>query len=355
MNKKELSICCNAPIETAYAGYSQITNFYICSTCGKACDIKQQTRGRMKTIKIYGAGMAGLLAGVILSKKFNIQIIEKQPKLEKKHFALLRFKDNSIEEATGIQCQKVTIKKAICYSNQLYKESNILFDNLYSKKVTNKILDRSIGNLQSGTRYIPPHDFYEQLIELNKGKIQLNTEVKELEENAISTIPLFNMYKNFKKDNIQFQHKSIYVKCFKCYHINVHQTIYFPEEIAQYSAYRISIIGDRIICECISPQTPSSTLLYQINKAFGISSKYIRTESMDINEQQLGKIIPINEQQRQTILYNLTEQHGIYSLGRYACWRNIMLPDVVKDIHKISNWISMKQNLSNYEIKKKII
>ena len=83
----------------------------------------------MANIKIYGAGMAGLLAAIVLSKKHIVKIFEKKESLEQNHFALLRFKNNDIEQITNIKCKKVNIKKAIWYNNKIYSSSNVKFDN----------------------------------------------------------------------------------------------------------------------------------------------------------------------------------------------------------------------------------
>ena len=36
-------------------------------------------------------------------------------------------------------------------------------------------------------------------------------------------------------------------------------------------------------------------------------------------------------------MHKMTVDHGVYSLGRFATWRNILLDDVVKDIDVIKS------------------
>jgi hypothetical protein len=55
-------------------------------------------------------------------------------------------------------------------------------------------------------------------------------------------------------------------------------------------------------------------------------------ESID---QKYGKIASIDDAVRKQLLFALTHNHTIYSLGRFATWRNILLDDVVNDIAAI--------------------
>ena len=48
--------------------------------------------------------------------------------------------------------------------------------------------------------------------------------------------------------------------------------------------------------------------------------------------QKYGKIAPIDEGKRKALIGHLSTEHNIYSLGRFATWRNLLLDDVVQDI-----------------------
>lgn len=313
-------------------------------------------------INIYGAGMAGLLAASILSKNFEIAIYEKNKEIKNSHHALLRFRDNTIEEYTGIKCKKVQIKKAIFYKNTLFNASNILFDNLYSQKVIGCINTRSIRDLSAGIRYIPPINFYEQLFELNKDKIHMNSERNEFPANKtiISTIPMPTIYKTVCSESIEFKSEEIIVLTIPIENCDVYQTIYFPENDDMNPAYRITITGNIIITELSARFSTSSVqnettnmVRNQIYSAFGIFIP--ENAQMYINFQKYGKIINIDENKRQSILYNLTQKHNVYSLGRFACWRNhTMLSDVVQDILKIQKWIQQRNCMSLYEQQKSL-
>ncbi len=49
---------------------------------------------------------------------------------------------------------------------------------------------------------------------------------------------------------------------------------------------------------------------------------------------------------RKALLHHLTITHGIYSLGRFATWRNILLDDVYEDVFAIRKMIHQ----SHYDV-----
>jgi len=354
-------------------------------------------------ITILGSGQTAMIAAIMLANRgYNIDILDDKP-LAQSHFALLRFKTKQIEEETGISCEEVEIKKAIYFDGKIHNESNIKMDNLYAKKVTSKIQKRSIGSLGVGKRYIPPMDFFDQLInkcrKLNVNFNQvanlnnfLELFLEDIQEDStiISTLPMPKMHQLVNQLDINFDFEKVYVVEFEVPNCNVHQTIYYPTilDSTNNPAYRISVIGNNIKCE-ISENTmkefwnpeeqntqneelPATkefkfekllkNLDTQIWNSFGIeigdhavndlvqNCLYNGVEST-IKEQKFGKISPINEQLRQSIIYNLTKNHSIYSLGRFSCWKQILLDDVVQDVKKIENMIKIK-NLSGYEASK---
>lgn len=337
-------------------------------------------------INILGSGQTSMLAAIMLANRgYQVEILDDKP-IKQTHFALLRFKTKAIEEETGIKLEEVEIKKAIYFDGQIHNESNIKFDNLYSQKVTGKVQRRSIGNLGIGKRYIPPVDFFQQLekkceqLDINFRQIEcIGLPAATQETYYISTLPMPKLYKRVHDEEIKFDFEKVYVVEFNIENCNVHQTIYYPcNSSLKQPAYRISIVGNNIKCEIseesmkefhdydveFNPTTFRFQQLLenldtQIYESFGISIPEQLVESavndclyhgVDkvIKEQKFGKISPINEQLRHSIIYNLTKQFGIYSLGRFSCWRQIMMDDVVKDVKKIENLIKL-ENLSGYE------
>ena len=88
----------------------------------------------------------------------------------------------------------------------------------------------------------------------------------------------------------------------------------------------------------------------QIKNAFGIDCS---AATIDVKTQKYGKIMDIDEDVRQSIIYNLTQKHNIYSIGKFACWRNhTVLTDVIKDIYKVNKWIEQSKNMTYYNMKK---
>ena len=67
---------------------------------------------------IYGAGLAGLLAGNMM-RSFNPVVKEAQSSLPNNHGALLRFRSDKVETATAVPFKKVRVKKAIKHDGEI--------------------------------------------------------------------------------------------------------------------------------------------------------------------------------------------------------------------------------------------
>ena len=66
--------------------------------------------------------------------------------------------------------------------------------------------------------------------------------------------------------------------------------------------------------------------------------------------QKYGKIVPIDESVRKNFMFEATQQLAVYSLGRFACWRNILLDDVYDDAFKIRRMLTQH----HYDIRKEL-
>ena len=62
--------------------------------------------------------------------------------------------------------------------------------------------------------------------------------------------------------------------------------------------------------------------------------------------------MPIDDKTRKDFIYTLTEKYNIYSVGRFATWRQLLLDDVVNDISVIERLITSN---SNYNFRKEMI
>ena len=62
--------------------------------------------------------------------------------------------------------------------------------------------------------------------------------------------------------------------------------------------------------------------------------------------------MPIDDKIRKDFIYTLTEKYNIFSVGRFATWRQLLLDDVVNDISVIERLIASN---SNYNFRKEMI
>ena len=308
-------------------------------------------------IAIYGAGLAGLLAGNML-RSLRPHVWEAQEELPNNHSALLRFRTDKVGTACAIPFKKVRVQKAIWYDGKLHTQPNLMLSNLYSQKVTDAILNRSINNLDPVERYIAPLDVISQMAgncditygsALDMDRIeQLTSETWSSDIPAIvSTIPMPVLMKILGWQDIpEFPSQQIWTlkatidepDC------DVYQTIYYPDPTSD--VYRISIIGNVVISEFI--RKPQANIGPHISEAlrehFGIKPRKL----VDLKEshQYYGKIRPIDEELRKEFIFEATSKYNIYSVGRFATWRQLLLDDVVEDIQHVEKFIRTRSNYS---------
>jgi hypothetical protein len=64
----------------------------------------------------------------------------------------------------------------------------------------------------------------------------------------------------------------------------------------------------------------------------------------------MGKIEAINDDERKALLLELTDKFNIYSLGRYAIWKDSVGADAVAhDLERIYQMISVSQERRKYD------
>jgi hypothetical protein len=288
---------------------------------------------------IVGAGLAGLIAGSIFPRA---QLFEAGDESQSIHKAVLRFRTSAVGDATGVEFKKVNVKKGLWYENK-FVQPDIRLANWYSGKVVGKLADRSIWNLDPVERFIAPEDLISQLVDRCSGRISWNTKMDEIPRGAISTVPMPIMAKLMGiEHNQEFKHAPIHVERWHIPGADVYQTIYYPD--LELNVYRASITKDLLIIEAIDVLNQND--IDVVFKSFGINSA--ACSAFDKVSQRYGKISAIDEGFRRNFIYRLTQDYGIYSLGRFATWRNILLDDVVKDaqvikrIMKSDNYDSVK-------------
>ncbi len=297
-------------------------------------------------MKIIGAGLSGLLAGCLFP---GSTIYEKQSQLPNNHGAILRFRSPKIGEALGIPFKKVRVYKEINYTvgGTYYNNINPTpqIQNMYSRKVTGEYTSRSIGNIDPVDRWIAPDNFIDQLAERCTIEYDIDIQSNWYRfrcEPIISTIPMPVMIKMMFQSlaaNIEFKRRPIWTRTFTFEdNVDLYQTIYFPGTDTY--LYRASFTGNKLICEYTrDPDTVGGKIPIQ---EFGLEMTIVhRPNNAPGGKQEYGKIIDIDNDARRSIMRQLTVEHNIYSLGRFATWRNILLDDVWEDIHRIREMTQM--------------
>lgn len=299
---------------------------------------------------IIGAGLAGLMAGALDRKA---RVVEAQASLPNNHHAVLRFREPKLANALGIPFRKVRVLKGV--ENGI---SPIADANRYSMKVSGKISSRSILNLEPGDRWIAPPNLIEQLAEMVGSRLELGHAVTREEiaqvvnsgGRVISTIPMPLMLKmtGVPHDPDEFRHSAVTVSKFliegDC---DVYQTIYYP---CQYDwFYRASITGNEMLMESMQSGPPPPHEVSLAANSFGIPGRAL--QPADLQRQTLGKIVPLPAERRKALLMALTVEHGVFSLGRYACWRNLLLDDVFDDYFKLRSIMALE---SQYDFRRTI-
>lgn len=299
---------------------------------------------------IIGAGMAGLLAGHMF-RRHKPTIMEAQPSLPNNHEALLRFRGSRVAEATGTTFKEVLVRKGIIWKGE-YSPPNVFFANMYSCKVIGEVRDRSIWNLDPVKRFVAPNNFIEQMagpLTINYGEPLKNLrQITGGFSPVISTIPmpvLMDIVGWPDKPNFNsLPIWSVQLE-FTTPLVDVYQTIYYPDPDVKY--YRCSITGNRLILEyCHKPDKVADDL-NSVLMDFGLPVSLLSGD-MTPKEHRFGKIAPINDDVRKDFIYTMTREYGIYSLGRFAVWKQILLDDVVKDCEVIAGLIAAEGKRSAY-------
>lgn len=300
--------------------------------------------------------MAGLLAANML-RRYNPIVLEAQDSLPQNHSALLRFRSPAISHATGIPFRKVSVQKAcIGFSGYPTKEITAKEANAYSIKATGKAMRRSITNLDDAERWIAPDNLTEQLaegIDIRYGNIINVPADIPTDEPVVSTLPMpvllsilgtFSPKEGFGATPIT----TIRIDLEKLLgmEIDLYQTMYLPTRESEF--YRASITGKTLILETsakdISIYTHIADQISDIIGHFGlvvfnnpIKSQKIE-ELAEINTQRYGKITPHPDPQKlRDFIVNNTRKRRLFSLGRFATWRNLLMDDLVQDINVIES------------------
>jgi hypothetical protein len=300
------------------------------------------------TITIVGAGMAGLLAANMLHRH-SPQIIEAQTSLPNNHSAVLRFRSDKVAEVTGIPFKRVKMIKD-------YRpwHSPIGDALMYSSKCTG--IARSDRSMPVDTiiedRWIAPPDFISRMAK--DIDIKFGQEFRCSSAPVISTIPMPSLMKLLDYPDIPpfacVEGANITAKALYC---DAYVSTYVPDPSLGFN--RVSITGDEVIAEYAFPRdehkdifnnrfldSREEGLLQEMTQVMGvIGLQIVASETIKIHRQRYAKIQPIDDGARKKFMAWATDNHNIFSLGRYATWRpGLLLDDLVHDIRQIEKWIS---------------
>jgi len=296
---------------------------------------------------IIGAGLSGLITACLIP---TATIREAAPEGPGHHKALLRFRSDAVAHATGIPFKEVTVHKAIQYEGHTYSSCTPRLANLYSAKVTGVLAgDRSIWDLATTKRFIAPEDFHAQLVTRHRSRIEFSAPIEVMrqgqDEVFINTAPLPIILRacGLQTPALDFDSSPIEVYRYRLPKgTDIYQTLYFPQ--SNILTFRASITGDLLIVERMKGpmlnkvDSIATTDISYVCSAFGISpNEIVPIERVD---QKYGKIVDIPRADREAILHTLSAEFNIFSIGRFACWRNILLDDVVKDIGTVKRLMS---------------
>jgi len=288
-------------------------------------------------MKIFGGGLSGLIAGIANPRA---QIYERSKFSDVKgHQALLRFRTMAVSDMTGIKFKKVKVIKSIWFEGKECQPSPRLVA-MYSRKNTGHYENRSIMDIDTVERYVAPDNFHELLVKECEDRIFYEYEVDEAsyktDEDIISTLPLsFNAkmlgynFDTSKNKNI------IYVTRITIHACDMYTTVYYPDEML--SVYRASITGQTLIIE-------GKRLIEDDDIVTVFNSLGLTFASYDIvldnHIQPMGKLSGVNDSERRMMIYQMSHDHAVFSLGRFALHKNILLDDVAKDIRVIKSMMA---------------
>lgn len=300
----------------------------------------------MTKFKVVGAGMAGLFAAAVLRDECK-EVVEAQPEIPNNHAALLRFKSSVVGDALNIPFNPVQVIKAV------ESIGNPIADAIsYSLKTNATARLRSLITAQGVVeeRFIAPQDFIPRMVGKVTAPISLNTawDGTVFDEPVISTLPMPLLARLLGYDmKSEFSHVNGFVLTTHLWHCDLCATIYIPNK--NELPYRASITGNRLIVEYAFPTKTSEEAesamrhiksnprghLKWVLSLFGMNINYIAGD-INIKPQKYAKILPIDDNERKKFILWASEQHNIYSLGRFATWRpGLLLDDLLDDIRTI--------------------
>jgi hypothetical protein len=295
-------------------------------------------------VVVVGAGMAGLLAASMLRNECT-EVIESQAEIPNNHSAVLRFRTTSVADVLNIPFKPVRVLKAT------HPWKNPVADAMaYSYKTNGTSQLRSIADSRGSveTRYIAPSNLIQHMTRRVSAPFRFGCKVtgamlRAQTKPIISTVPMPVLMKllQWGKSATLFRYVDGVNITATVEDTNTYCSLYVPDPAVL--AARISITGNQLIIECPQIGLPltggAGTIIRAAAALIGVDVS--RISAAKVKPQKYAKILPIDEGVRKRFILWASENHNVYSLGRFATWRpGLLLDDVVNDvrvIHKLIN------------------
>jgi hypothetical protein len=296
-------------------------------------------------VVIVGAGMAGLLAGNLLLRR-QPEVREAQASLPNNHSATLRFRTSAVGDATGIPFKRVLmVKGSVPWRNPIADALSYSYKNTGQRRSDRSIVEGMVAQ----ERYIAPRDFIYQLAEPLGSAIKFGHQEDFSGPGPfISTIPMPALAKvlNYPyQEDIQFKAIpgiNIRGRVRAC---DAYVSLLVPDPT--YPFTRITLTGDELIVEI--PNTLNKEYSYalkaQVADLLGIFKEDIY--DLEVHQSPYQKILPMTETPRRLFLHWATDQHNVFSLGRYATARpGLLLDELIQDVRLIAGWIDNRYDMA---------
>lgn len=303
----------------------------------------------MQQIIIIGAGTSGLImAEVLAANGIDYRIIEKQKEAEFKfteHTCYLH--SDNIQKILPIPLKKVKVSKYF-FDGSRFRD--LQFSDLctYTGKngmITNSSIEEC-GKDQCGWVCDYGLNIHKVLFERQKHKIKFDSILYQTGKNniTVNTTPLFNVIKLVEPKDVHTLLKGKATK-FDLYEFKL---VNFDNIVIIHSIDgfdRMTIIGNKVCIENLSWSIESvmETFMGSVNIPYAKEMMLCDDLQKHISTVTIQKIDKLEEVVRKNIMFRLTSEQGIYSLGRYATWSYKRIDHVVDDALDIVKMIRFSQ------------
>ncbi len=310
---------------------------------------------------IIGAGLSGLMMGYL--HKRNYLIVEASPAI---NFDIgTPFYLHAPLEWLPTAWKEIDVHHHCWDGARFHRVPDLRMMNNYSRKIVGKIIDTSLkfmdGSVKRG--FVPEGGNAGQVLKdlVNEvgSNLHLATKLIKLDaknkaaaielphgssriiryKNLVSTLPLPVMLKML---GLEFPHKfesdpitTIFFDLLPGASVEAFQTINITDPADPF--YRVSLMDQKIVFETMNPddQDAASLCAYALELGSKLWGFILDPNSGVLQTVKPGKFHPIPKTARKQLLAKLTNEFGIYCLGRYAIWDYQRIDHVAENAKKI--------------------